>query len=145
MYDNFDSYDFYKRLTRNPEIGNTPVQVLPNIWRLGELEIPNLARMFVIKCYSTLHAKYHCYSFYRFGSIKGKPTGGVKLPKNYPHPPPPRFRLSMHRKNLENPSCQYSSWRRCTKISLKRRRQRKVYVIGLVKHVTWCIILKCKN
>ena len=21
-------------------------------------------------------AKYHCYSFYRFGSIKGKPTGG---------------------------------------------------------------------
>ena len=54
MYNNFDSYDFYKGLTRNPEIGNTPVQVLPNIWRLGELEIPNLARMFVIKCYSTL-------------------------------------------------------------------------------------------
>ena len=26
---------FYKRLTRNPEIGNTPVWVLPNIWRLG--------------------------------------------------------------------------------------------------------------
>ena len=26
---------FYMGLTRNPEIGNTPVSVLPNIWRLG--------------------------------------------------------------------------------------------------------------
>ena len=26
---------FYKGLTRNREIGNTPVWVLPNIWRLG--------------------------------------------------------------------------------------------------------------
>ena len=26
---------FYKWLTRNPEIGNTPVWALPNIWRLG--------------------------------------------------------------------------------------------------------------
>ena len=25
----------YKGLTRNPVIGNTPVWVLPNIWRLG--------------------------------------------------------------------------------------------------------------
>ena len=28
---------FYKGLTRNPEIGNTPVSVLPNIWRLGQV------------------------------------------------------------------------------------------------------------
>ena len=28
---------FYKGLTRNPEIGNTPVWVLPNIWRLGQV------------------------------------------------------------------------------------------------------------
>ena len=27
----------YKGLTRNPEIGNTPVRVLPNIWRLGRV------------------------------------------------------------------------------------------------------------
>ena len=27
----------YKGLTRNPEIGNTPVWVLPNIWRLGQV------------------------------------------------------------------------------------------------------------
>ena len=28
---------FYKGLTRNPEIGNTPVWVLPNIWGLGQI------------------------------------------------------------------------------------------------------------
>ena len=28
---------FYKGLTRNPEIGNTPVWVLSNIWRLREV------------------------------------------------------------------------------------------------------------
>ena len=28
---------FYKGLTRNPEIGNNPVWVLPNIWRLGRV------------------------------------------------------------------------------------------------------------
>ena len=28
---------FYKGLTRNPEIGNTPVRVLPDIWRLGRV------------------------------------------------------------------------------------------------------------
>ena len=27
----------FKGLTRNPEIGNTPVCVLPNIWRLGQV------------------------------------------------------------------------------------------------------------
>ena len=42
---------FYKGLTRNPEIRNTPVCVLPNIWRLRELGIPNLVLLFLIKCY----------------------------------------------------------------------------------------------
>ena len=28
---------FYKGLTRNPEIGNNPVWILPNIWRLGQV------------------------------------------------------------------------------------------------------------
>ena len=42
---------FYKGLTRNPEIGNTLVWVLPNILRLGKLGIPNLARMSLIKFY----------------------------------------------------------------------------------------------
>ena len=29
---------FYKGLTWNPEIGNTPIWVLPNIWRLGRVK-----------------------------------------------------------------------------------------------------------
>ena len=48
---------FYKGLTRNPEIGNTPVWVLLEIgnspisgyW--DELWVPNLARMSLINCY----------------------------------------------------------------------------------------------
>ena len=42
---------FYKRLTRNSEIGNTPVWVLPNTGDWGKLGIPNLARMSLIKYY----------------------------------------------------------------------------------------------
>ena len=49
---------FYKGLTRNPEIGNTPICVLPNIWRLGGgggggggVWKPNLAWISLIKCY----------------------------------------------------------------------------------------------
>ena len=66
---------FYKGLTQNPEIGNTPVWVLPNIWRMGRVrdtkfgtDVPNEI---------LLHAaKNQCYSFYRFWVIKGKPTSG---------------------------------------------------------------------
>ena len=42
---------FYKGLTKNPEIGNTFAWVLPNIWRVDELGIRNLARLFLMKCY----------------------------------------------------------------------------------------------
>ena len=43
---------FYNGLTRNPEIINTPIWVLPNIWRLGRVIDTNLAQMSVIKCYN---------------------------------------------------------------------------------------------
>ena len=43
------SYD--KRLTRNLEIGNAPVWVLPNIWRLGWIRYPNLARTSLMNYY----------------------------------------------------------------------------------------------
>ena len=66
---------FYKRLTRNPEIGNTTVWVLPNIWRLGRVRdtkfgtnVSNKMLLNTTKC--------HGYSFYLFSVIKGKPTGG---------------------------------------------------------------------
>ena len=70
---------FYKGLTRNPEIGNTPIWVFPNIWRHRETitkfgkNVSNRMLRNVAKCQS--------FSFYRFWVIKGKPTGGggVKL------------------------------------------------------------------
>ena len=42
---------FYKELTRNPENGNTPVQISGD-W--NEQGLPNLARTFLIKCYGIL-------------------------------------------------------------------------------------------
>ena len=66
---------FYKGLTKNQEIGNTPVWVLPNIWRLGWVrdtkfgaDVSNELLLNAAKCQG--------YSFYRFGLIKEKPTGG---------------------------------------------------------------------
>ena len=74
---------FYKELTRNPQIGNTPAWVLPNIWRLRRVRntkfgtnISNKILLNAEKCQG--------YSFYRFWVIKGKPTGEVKLLS--PHP-----------------------------------------------------------
>ena len=56
---------FCKRLTRNLEIGNTPVWVLPYIWRLWwvrdtkfSTDIPNKTLLNALKCQG--------YSFYRF-------------------------------------------------------------------------------
>ena len=73
---------FYKGLTRNPDIGNTPVWVLPNIWRLEQvrdtkfgMDVSNKMLLHAAKCQR--------YNFYRFSVIKGKPTaegaGGLGL------------------------------------------------------------------
>ena len=83
---------FNKGLTRNPEIRNTLVWLLPNIWRLRwvmdtkfGMNVSNRMLLNAAKCQG--------YSFYRFWVIKGKPTwrggGGKIIP-----PPPPRFGLS---------------------------------------------------
>ena len=46
---------FYKGLTKNLEIGHSPVWVFPKIWRRGgEIEIPNLTPMPLMKCYGML-------------------------------------------------------------------------------------------
>ena len=70
---------FYKRLTRNPEIGNTPVWVLPNIWRLGWV-MDSQFGMVVSNRMLLNAAKFLDDRFYRFWVIKGKPTrgGGIK-------------------------------------------------------------------
>ena len=68
-----------RRLTRNLAIRNTPIWVLPNIWRLRwvrntkfDTNVSNEMLLNAAKCQG--------YSFYRFWVIKGKPTrAGVKL------------------------------------------------------------------
>ena len=66
---------FYKGLTRNPEMGNTPVWVLPNIRTLGQVRdtkfVTNVSNKILLKA-----TKCQSYSFYRFWVIKGKPTAG---------------------------------------------------------------------
>ena len=79
---------FYKILTRNAEIGNTPVWVLPNIWRLGRVRNTkfgtNISNKMLVNA-----AKGQGCSFYRFW-VKGKPIGGMgeggggKLPPTTP-------------------------------------------------------------
>ena len=76
---------FYKGLTRNPEIRNTLVWVLPNIWRLRQVMdtkfSTNVSNRMLLNA-----AKSQGYSFYCFWVIKGKPTGrgAVKLPPPLP-------------------------------------------------------------
>ena len=66
---------FYKELTRKPEIGNTPVWVLSNIWRLGWVRNTKFGTNFSKKMILNA-AKCKGYSFYYFRVIKGKPAGG---------------------------------------------------------------------
>ena len=75
----------YKGFTRNPEIENTPVWVLSNIYRLGQVRNTKFSTNVFTK--SLLNAvKCQSHNCYRFWIIKGKPTGGN-------HPPPSRLGL----------------------------------------------------
>ena len=82
------SYDnlFLYRIDQKLEIPPSEVFSISGDWY--ELEILNLAWMFLIKCY----LKCQGYSFYRFWGIKlkGKTTGGREEGKawNYLLPPP---------------------------------------------------------
>ena len=78
---------FYKGLTRNPEIGNTLVWVLSNIWRLGRVMNTkfgaNVSNRILLNA-----EKFQGYSFYCFW---GKTNwGGITSP------PPPRLWLKVH-------------------------------------------------
>ena len=78
---------FYEVLTKNPEIGNTPVWVLHNIWRLGRVKNTkfgtNVSNKILINA-----AKCQGCTFYHFWVINRKLTGEVKLT-----PCPPRLGL----------------------------------------------------
>ena len=78
---------FYKRLTRNPEIENTTVSVLPNIWRLVQVRDTKFGTNISSKMLLNA-AKCQGYRFYHFWVIKGKP-------KNYP-PIQIRVKVEMH-------------------------------------------------
>ena len=66
---------FYKGLTKNPEIGNTAVWVLPNIWRLKRVSNTKFGKNVANKMLLNV-AKCQGYNFYHFWVIKEKPTGG---------------------------------------------------------------------
>ena len=68
---------FYKRLTGSVEIKNTPVWVLPNIWKLGQVRNAKLDTKVYNKILLNAE-KCQGYNFYRFWVIKEKPTGGEK-------------------------------------------------------------------
>ena len=70
---------FYKGLTRNPEIGNSPVWVLPSIWRLGQVRDTKFGKNVSNKMLLNA-AKQQGYGLYRFWVIKVKPTGGKITP-----------------------------------------------------------------
>ena len=65
---------FYKELTRNLEIRNTPVWVFPNIWRLGKVTVTKFGMNVFNKTLMNV-AKLQFCSFYRFLVIKVKPRG----------------------------------------------------------------------
>ena len=65
-------------MTRIPEIGNTSVWVLPNIWRLGWVMDTKFGTIVSNRMLLNT-AKFQGYSFYRFWVIKGNPTGGRDL------------------------------------------------------------------
>ena len=75
---------FISRLIRNPEIRNTLVLFLLNIWRLGRVMDKkfgtNVSNRMLLNA-----AKYQDYSFYPFWVIKGKSIEE----SNYPLPQPP--------------------------------------------------------
>ena len=68
---------FYKRLTWNPEIGSTPIRVLPNIWRLGAVRDSQFDRNVSNKMLLN-DAECQGYNFYHFWVSKRKPTREVQ-------------------------------------------------------------------
>ena len=68
----------YKGLARNPEIENTYVWVLPNIWRLGQVR-DNKFRKNVTN--DKLLNAVKCQSFYHFWVIKGNNRGYYPCPR----------------------------------------------------------------
>ena len=86
---------FYTGLTRNPDIGNTPIWVLPNIWKLGRVMDTkfgtNVSNRMLLNA-----AKFQGYSFHCFWVLLRENQLGVKLP-----PPPHPSRLIRGHSNID--------------------------------------------
>ena len=83
-FDNFLLTKFvYKGLTRNPEIGNTPAWVLPDIWRLGPVRDTkfgtNVSNKMLLNA-----AKCQGYSLYRFWVVN-RWSNNTHLPPRVDH------------------------------------------------------------
>ena len=73
----------YKRLTRNPKIGNTPVWVSPNIWWPRQVRCTKFGRnVSNEKLLNAAKCQVCSFYLYRFWVSKGKPIGGGKNTPN---------------------------------------------------------------
>ena len=63
-----------KELTKNPEMGNTPIWDLSSIWRLWQVKDTKFGKN--VSNVLLNNAKCQGYSVYHFWVIKVKPTGG---------------------------------------------------------------------
>ena len=79
---------FYKGLTRNPEIRNTLVWVLPNIQRLGQV----MGTKFGTNVSNRMLLNAAKFQDYRSWVIKGNQLG---VGGNYPPPPHPQIRVNL--------------------------------------------------
>ena len=75
----FMTISFYKGLTRNPEIGNTPISVLPNVWSFTKFST-NVSNKMLL---NAQNARVKAFTVFQL--LKGKPTGRGY---NYPHSSP---------------------------------------------------------
>ena len=90
---------FYKELTRNPEIRNTPVWLLSNIWRLGRVWNTKFGMdLSLIKFYLMLQ-NARVTAFIVSELLREKQQGGLKLP-------PPRLWLRKYLKTDRMWLCQ---------------------------------------
>ena len=119
---------FCKGLTRNPEMRNTPVWVLPNIWRLGQV----IDTKFGTNVSNIMYAaKFQGYSFYHFWVIKGKLTGGVKLPPLHLLPPP----STQINENVLDQKCLNKHF--CVSVSFQRILKKKLYHVLSSQSSSW--------
>ena len=77
-------FNFYRGLTRNPEIGDTPVCVFLNIWRLGQVRNTKFGNKVSNKMLLNA-AKCQGYSFFTVSKLlRENQHGGGELPPTHP-------------------------------------------------------------